>query len=68
MKKALQLGIDESAGGAQAVGEGRQADHRPRRRRPCCFNPRLIDFVSKRVGNYIWSAQFYMLLDQAWVQ
>jgi peptide/nickel transport system substrate-binding protein len=32
------------------------------------LNPRLIDFTSKRVGNYTWSAQFYMILDQAWVQ
>jgi peptide/nickel transport system substrate-binding protein len=32
------------------------------------FNPKLIDFVSKRVGNYEFSRQFYMLVDQLWVQ
>ena len=49
---------------------GPRSTSRPRTtlRRPSLLNPRLIDFLSKRVGNYIWSAQFYMLLDQAWVQ
>lgn len=32
------------------------------------FTPKLIDFVSKRVGNYQFSRQFYMLVDQLWVQ
>jgi peptide/nickel transport system substrate-binding protein len=32
------------------------------------FAPKNTDFVSKRVGNFIFSAQYYMLLDQAWVQ
>jgi peptide/nickel transport system substrate-binding protein len=32
------------------------------------FSPKKIDFLSKRVGNYIWSGQFYMIVDQAWVQ
>jgi peptide/nickel transport system substrate-binding protein len=32
------------------------------------FTPKLIDFVSKRVGNYQFSKQFYMLLGQLWVQ
>ncbi len=32
------------------------------------FAPKNIDFVSKRVGNFIFSAQYYFLLDQAWVQ
>jgi peptide/nickel transport system substrate-binding protein len=29
---------------------------------------RYIDFVSKRVGNYTFSKEFYMLVDQLWVQ
>jgi peptide/nickel transport system substrate-binding protein len=32
------------------------------------FNPKNIDFVSKRVGNFTFSAQYYFLVDQAWVQ
>jgi peptide/nickel transport system substrate-binding protein len=32
------------------------------------FNPKNIDFVSKRVGNYQFSPQWLFLLDQAWVQ
>jgi peptide/nickel transport system substrate-binding protein len=32
------------------------------------ITPKLIDFVSKRVGNYQFSKQFYMLLGQLWVQ
>jgi peptide/nickel transport system substrate-binding protein len=32
------------------------------------FNPKLVDFTSKRVGNYQFSKQFYMLVSQLWVQ
>lgn len=32
------------------------------------FTPKLIDFVSKRVGNYQFSKQFYMLVGQLWVK
>jgi peptide/nickel transport system substrate-binding protein len=32
------------------------------------FTPKLVDFVSKRVGNYQFSKQFYMLVSQLWVQ
>jgi peptide/nickel transport system substrate-binding protein len=32
------------------------------------FNPKNIDFVSKRVGNFTFSDQYYFLIDQAWVQ
>lgn len=32
------------------------------------ITPKLIDFVSKRVGNYSFSKQFYMLVDQLWVK
>src|SRR5262249_39731816 len=32
------------------------------------FNPKNIDFVSKRVGNFTFSDQYYFLVDQAWVQ
>jgi peptide/nickel transport system substrate-binding protein len=32
------------------------------------FNPKLVDFLAKRVGNYQFSKQFYMLVDQLWVK
>jgi len=32
------------------------------------FTPKLIDFTSKRVGNYQFSRQFYMLVIQLWVK
>ena len=32
------------------------------------FNPKLVDFTSKRVGNFTFSKQFYWLVDQSWVQ
>jgi peptide/nickel transport system substrate-binding protein len=32
------------------------------------FNPKLVDFTSKRVGDYQFSKQFYMLVSQLWVQ
>jgi peptide/nickel transport system substrate-binding protein len=32
------------------------------------FNPKQIDFVGKRVGNYQFSRQFYMYVDQLWVK
>jgi peptide/nickel transport system substrate-binding protein len=32
------------------------------------FTPKHLDFVSKRVGNFTFSKQFYWLVDQSWVQ
>ncbi|MFD3502453.1 ABC transporter substrate-binding protein [Streptomyces sp. NPDC058676] len=32
------------------------------------INPKIIDFTSKRVGNYQFSKQFYMLVGQTWVK
>jgi peptide/nickel transport system substrate-binding protein len=32
------------------------------------FTPKHIDFVSKRVGNFMFNAQFYWVVSQAWVQ
>ncbi len=32
------------------------------------LNPRQINFVSKRVGNFIWSPQYYWIIDRSWVQ
>ena len=32
------------------------------------FTPKHVDFVSKRVGNFTFSKQFYWLVDQSWVK
>ena len=32
------------------------------------FTPKHIDFLSKRVGNFTFSKQFYWLVSQSWVQ
>jgi peptide/nickel transport system substrate-binding protein len=32
------------------------------------FNPKNVDFVSKRLGNFTFSSQYYFQIDQAWVQ
>ena len=32
------------------------------------ITPKKIDFISKRVGNYQFSKQFYMVISQLWVQ
>lgn len=32
------------------------------------FQPKFVDLVSKRVGNYQWSDQIHMLFSQAWVR
>jgi len=32
------------------------------------INPKLTDFVSSRVGNYKFSLEFYMYVDQLWVK
>jgi len=42
-------------------------DHRPVAHGDA-VHPRHIDFVSKRVGNFTFSKQFYWLVDQSWVQ
>ncbi len=32
------------------------------------FQPKFVDIISKRVGNYVWSDQSHMLFSQAWVK
>lgn len=32
------------------------------------FNPKQLDFVSKRLGNYTFSGQFYFMYGKAWVK
>ena len=32
------------------------------------FTPKHVDFVSKRVGNFIFNAQYYWVVTQSWVK
>jgi len=32
------------------------------------FTPKHVDFVSKRVGNFIFNPQYYWMINQSWVQ
>jgi hypothetical protein len=32
------------------------------------FNPRHIDLVSRRVGNYRWSPQLHLIPSRLWVR
>ena len=32
------------------------------------FTPKHVDFISKRVGNFLFSKQFYWVINQSWVQ
>jgi peptide/nickel transport system substrate-binding protein len=67
MQKALQLGIEDPPAALKLWTKVDKATTDDAAQ-AVLFNPRLIDFVSKRVGNYLWSAQFYTLVGQVWVQ
>ena len=32
------------------------------------FTPKHVDFVSKRVGNFQFNAQYYWIVTQSWVK
>jgi peptide/nickel transport system substrate-binding protein len=32
------------------------------------FTPKHVDFVSKRIGNFIFNPQYYWMINQSWVQ
>ena len=32
------------------------------------FTPKHIDFVSKRLGNFLFNSEFYWMVGQSWVQ
>ena len=67
MHAALKLGVtNEDAANAQWTRIDRMVtDQAPM---ATLFNPKHIDFVSKRVGNFTFSKQFYWLVSQSWVQ
>jgi peptide/nickel transport system substrate-binding protein len=67
MKAALALAnTDQKAADAQwAQIDKAVTDQAPQ---ATLFNPKHVDVVSKRVGNFKFSAQFYWLVSQSWVQ
>jgi peptide/nickel transport system substrate-binding protein len=67
MHKALELGSrDENSANALWSRIDRMVtDQAPM---ATLFTPKHIDFVSKRVGNFTFSKQFYWLVDQSWVK
>jgi peptide/nickel transport system substrate-binding protein len=67
MKAALKLAqTNEQAANA----EWAKIDHMVTDAAPMAtlFNPKHVDFVSKRVGNFTFSKQFYWLVSQSWVK
>jgi peptide/nickel transport system substrate-binding protein len=67
MKHALKTALEDEAA---ANKEWTKIDKEVTDKAPMAtlFTPKHIDFVSKRVGNYTFSKQFYWLVSQSWVQ
>jgi peptide/nickel transport system substrate-binding protein len=67
MQDALTQEQTDMAAANRTWGE---IDHAILRQSPVVpiFHPKIIDFVSKRVGDYQFSRQFYMLVGQLWVR
>jgi peptide/nickel transport system substrate-binding protein len=67
MDAALALGVTDqnAANAAWAKIDAAVTDLAPQ---VTLFNPKHVDFVSKNVGNFTFSVQFYWLADQSWVQ
>jgi peptide/nickel transport system substrate-binding protein len=67
MDHALTTGITDPAAAAK---EWAQIDKLTVDQSPVAvlFTPKYIDFLSKRVGNYVFNAQYYWQHDLSWVQ
>jgi peptide/nickel transport system substrate-binding protein len=67
MKHALKTALEDEAA---ANKEWTKIDKAVTDKAPMAtlFTPKHIDFVSKRVGNFTFSKQFYWLVSQSWVQ
>jgi peptide/nickel transport system substrate-binding protein len=67
MKHALKTALEDEAA---ANKEWAKIDKEVTDAAPMAtlFTPKHIDFVSKRVGNFTFSKEFYWLVSQAWVQ
>jgi peptide/nickel transport system substrate-binding protein len=67
MAAANNLGLTNQAAANQKWGKIDEAYMRESPLVPL-ITPKLVDFTSSRVGNYQFSLQYYMLVDQLWVQ
>jgi peptide/nickel transport system substrate-binding protein len=67
MHAALKVGVTNEQ---RANGMWSQIDRMVTDKAPMVtlFNPKHIDVVSKRVGNFTFSKQFYWLIAKSWVQ
>ncbi|MGN6144862.1 MAG: ABC transporter substrate-binding protein [Mesorhizobium sp.] len=67
MKQAMDLGVtdQEAANKLWAEVDKEVTD---KAAAVALFTPKHVDFVSKRLGNFKFNAQFYWIFTQAWVQ
>lgn len=67
MKEALKLAVTDQAAADKLWSE---IDREVVDLAPAVplFTPKHVDFVSKRVGNFMFNAQFYWVISQSWVQ
>lgn len=67
MDKAEQLGVTNPTA---ANNIWAQVDHAMTDQAPWVdlYNPKQIDFLSKRVQGYQWNPQWYILIDQQWLK
>jgi peptide/nickel transport system substrate-binding protein len=67
MKQALALAVTDQAGADKLWTEidKEVTDAAPA---AALFTPKHVDFVSKRLGNFIFNAQYYWVITQSWVQ
>jgi peptide/nickel transport system substrate-binding protein len=67
MDQALQMGLTDPEGANKLWAE---VDHEMTDAAPWVdlFNPKQIDFLAKRVQNYEWNPQWYILYDQMWLK
>ncbi|CAN5193138.1 ABC transporter substrate-binding protein [soil metagenome] len=67
MLKALDLGVTDPAAADKEWAEIDKAvtDMAPA---AAMFTPKHVDFVSKRLGNFQFNAQYYWMITQSWVQ
>jgi len=67
MDEALALAITDQAAADKLWAE---IDKAVMEKAPAVpmFTPKRVDFVSKRIGNYMFNAQYYWVVTQSWVQ
>ena len=67
MQQAEQMGATDPQGANDLWAE---IDHEVTDQAPWVdlYNPKQIDFLSERVQGYQWNPQWYILIDQQWIQ